>query len=165
MTERMSSRTPQQAVAALLARYLPNRLLLVGASELPALTAFKAAHEGCVIAHAPAGVLPADLAAQRFDLALVVDCLEHLPRRTGLELLGGIRNLNANRMAVLVDLQASQWQDTDFFSLALQASERFQREEQVLSLFTYDLLDYKQVPDWLNAKFWANPENFGKYWW
>lgn len=165
MTERMSSRTPQQAVAALLARYLPNRLLLVGASELPALTAFKAAHEGCVIDHAPAGVLPADLAAQRFDLALVVDCLEHLPRRTGLELLGGIRNLNANRMAVLVDLQASQWQDTDFFSLALQASERFQREEQVLSLFTYDLLDYKQVPDWLNAKFWANPENFGKYWW
>ncbi|WP_259740705.1 DUF6231 family protein, partial [Pseudomonas poae] len=27
------------------------------------------------------------------------------------------------------------------------------------------LLDYKQVPDWLNARFWANPENFGKYWW
>ncbi|MCF3991384.1 DUF6231 family protein, partial [Pseudomonas aeruginosa] len=25
--------------------------------------------------------------------------------------------------------------------------------------------EYKQVPDWLNAKFWANPENFGKYWW
>ncbi|MGE8497731.1 MAG: DUF6231 family protein [Pseudomonas sp.] len=165
MTERISSRTPQQAVAALLARYLPNRLLLVGASELPALTAFKAAHADCVIAHAPAGVLPPELAAQRFDLALVVDCLEHLPRRTGLELLGGIRNLNANRLAVLVDLQASNWQDTDFFSLALQASERFQRDEQVLSLFTYDLLDYKQVPDWLNAKFWANPENFGKYWW
>ncbi|WP_431194140.1 DUF6231 family protein, partial [Pseudomonas viridiflava] len=20
-------------------------------------------------------------------------------------------------------------------------------------------------PDWLNAKCWANPENFGKYWW
>jgi hypothetical protein len=43
--------------------------------------------------------------------------------------------------------------------------ERFQRDEQVLTLFTYDLLDYKQVPDWLNARFWANPENFGKYWW
>lgn len=165
MTERISSRTPQQAVAGLLARYTPNRLLLVGASELPALTAFKAAHEHCEIAHAPAGVLPADLATQRFDLALVVDCLEHLPKRTGLELLGGIRNLNANRLAVLVDLHASHWQETDFYALALQASERFQRDEQVLSLFTYDLLDYKQVPDWLNAKFWANPENFGKYWW
>jgi hypothetical protein len=39
------------------------------------------------------------------------------------------------------------------------------RDQQVLSLFTYDLREYKQVPDWLNAKFWANPENFGKYWW
>ena len=45
------------------------------------------------------------------------------------------------------------------------SSERFQRDEQTLSLFTYDLREYKQVPDWLNAKFWANPENFGKYWW
>jgi hypothetical protein len=78
---------------------------------------------------------------------------------------GGIRNLNASRIAVLADLPASGWQETDFFSLALQASERFQRDDQVLTLFTYDLLDYKQVPDWLNSRFWANPENFGKYWW
>ena len=66
---------------------------------------------------------------------------------------------------MLADLDACGWLDTDFFSLALQASERFQREAQELTLFTYDLLDYKQVPDWLNSRFWANPENFGKYWW
>nr|WP_298146466.1 DUF6231 family protein [uncultured Pseudomonas sp.] len=166
MTDSLSSRTPQQAIAALLARYAPRRLLLIGASELPAVAAYQAAHPECEIAHAPVtAMLPAELAAQRFDLALVVDCLEHLPKRAGLELLGGVRNLNASRLAVLVDQQASTWQDVDFFSLALQASERFQRAEQVLSLFTYDLLDYKQVPDWLNAKFWANPENYGKYWW
>lgn len=165
MTESLSSRTPQQAIAALLARYTPTRLLLIGASELPAVVAYQAAHPDCQIAHAAAGALPTELAAQRFDLALVVDCLEHLPKRTGLELLGGIRNLNASRLAVLVDPQASDWQDVDFFSLALQASERFQRGEQTLRLFTYDILDYKQVPDWLNAKFWANPEMFGKYWW
>lgn len=165
MPETLSPRTPQQALAALLARYTPQRLLLVGADALPAVAAFQAAHPDCQVAHAAAGALPAELAAQRFDLALIVDCLEHLPKRAGLELLGGIRNLNASRLAVLVDLQASAWQETDFFALALQASERFQRDEQTLSLFTYDLLDYKQVPDWLNAKFWANPENFGKYWW
>ncbi len=165
MTESLSSRTPQQAIAALLARYTPTRLLLIGASELPAVVAYQAAHPDCQIAHAAAGALPAELAAQRFDLALVVDCLEHLPKRTGLELLGGIRTLKPSRLAVLVDPQASDWQDVDFFSLALQASERFQRGEQTLRLFTYDILDYKQVPDWLNAKFWANPEMFGKYWW
>ncbi|MBU1331868.1 MAG: hypothetical protein KJ884_04770 [Gammaproteobacteria bacterium] len=165
MSLTLSSRTPQQALAALLELYAPQRLLLIGAQQLPAVDAFAAAHPACEIEFSPAGALSADLAAQRFDLALAVDCLEHLPKRVGLELLGGIRNLNASRIAVLVDLKASQWQETDFFSLALQASECFGRDEQVLHLFTYDLLDYKQVPDWLNAKFWANPENYGKYWW
>jgi len=165
MTDGFSPRTPQQALAALLDRYAPQRLLLVGSSEFPALQAFAQAHPECQVAVAAPGPLPADLAAQRFDLALVVDCLEHLDKPAGLRLLGGIRNLNASRIAVLADLRACGWQATDFYSLALQASERFQREDQVVSLFTYDLREYKQVPDWLNARFWANPENFGKYWW
>jgi hypothetical protein len=165
MTVQFSSRTPQQAIAALLERYQPRRLLLLGAAELPAVSAFAQAHADCQISRAPAAPLSAELAGQRYDLALVVDCLEHLPKPQGLQLLGGIRNLNASRMAVLADLNACAWQATDFFALALQAAEQFQREQQTLHLFTYDLLDYKQVPDWLNAKFWANPENFGKYWW
>ncbi|MDD2057817.1 DUF6231 family protein [Pseudomonas sp. GD03860] len=164
MIDGFSQRTPQQALAALLERHAPQRLLLVG-SRFPALEAFAQAHPQAQIAQAPPGPLPAELAAQRFDLALLVDCLEHLPKRNGLQLLGGIRNLNASRVAVLADLEACQWHDTDFFALALQANEKFQRDDQVLSLFTYDLREYKQVPDWLNAKFWANPQNFGKYWW
>ncbi|WAJ38903.1 DUF6231 family protein [Pseudomonas sp. GOM7] len=165
MTSRPSSRTPQQALAALLDRYAPQTLLLVGASSLPAVSAFQAAHPGCRIDIAPAAPLATELSGKRFDLALLVDCLEHLPKRQGLELLAGIRNLNASRVAALVDLADCDWQETDFFALAMQASEQFKREGQMLHLFTYDLLDYKQVPDWLNAKFWANPENFGKYWW
>ena len=165
MTAGISARSPQQALAALLDLHQPKRLLLLGASQFPALEAFQAAHPDTQVALAPPGPLPAELAAQRFDLALAVDCLEHLSKPQGLTLLGGIRNLNASRIAVLVDLGACGWKDTDFFSLALQAGERSQRDEQVLTLFTYDLLDYKQVPDWLNARFWANPENFGKYWW
>lgn len=164
MTPRFSTRTPQQALAALLDHHAPQRLLLVGA-RFPALDAFAQAHPDAQITVAEPGTLPAELAAQRYDLALIVDCLEHLPKRSGLELLGGIRNLNSSRLAVLADLAACQWQDSDFYSLALQASERFQRDEQTLTLFTYDLRDYKQVPDWLNARFWANPQNFGKYWW
>ncbi|UVM54792.1 DUF6231 family protein [Pseudomonas sp. B21-012] len=164
MMDGFSQRTPQQALAALLDRYAPQRLLLIG-ERFPALEAFAHAHPQAQIAVANPGALPAELAAQRFDLALLVDCLEHLSKRDGLQLLGGIRNLNASRVAVLADLSACDWQETDFFALALQASEKFQRDAQVLNLFTYDLREYKQVPDWLNAKFWANPENFGKYWW
>lgn len=32
-------------------------------------------------------------------------------------------------------------------------------------LWQFNILEYKQVPDWLNAKYWANPENWGKYRW
>ncbi|MFC3609528.1 DUF6231 family protein [Stutzerimonas tarimensis] len=157
-------RTPQVALAALLEHYSPARLLHVGASEQPALEAFVQSHP-CELDRSTSAPLPADICQRRYELALVADCLEHLPRRTGLELLGGIRNLNANRLAVLVDLDAVGWQITDLYALALQASERFERDGQTLTLFTYDLLDYKQVPDWLNAKFWANPHLYGKYWW
>jgi len=149
----------------LLQQYAPARLLYVGYSDLPAVDAFSRSHPGSEVTRAQTAPLPDGLTSRRYDLALIADCLEQLPKRDGLQLLGGLRNLNASRMAVLVDLDACDWQATDFYALALQVSARFERDEQTLTLFTYDLLDYKQVPDWLNAKFWANPQMFGKYWW
>ena len=86
MSQITSARTPQQSLAALLQRYAPARLLLVSASEQPAVNAFKKAHPQSLVAHAAPGYLPAELAGQRFDLAVVVDCLEHLERRAGLQL-------------------------------------------------------------------------------
>ena len=165
MAASRSAQTPQQALAALLEHDAPARLLHVGSGDMPAVQAFSRSHENCHVERAPTGPLSADLAGRRYVLALNADCLEHMPKREGLQLLGGIRNLNASRIAVLVDLAACDWQATDFFALALQISARFERDEQTLTLFTYDLLAYKQVPDWLNAKYWANPQMFGKYWW
>ena len=112
--------------------------------------------------------MQSEVANQRYDLAIIADQLEHLPQRTGVELLAGLRNLSASRLAVLVDLvQAAEWQENDFFALALQRRASFTgaEEKRTLSLYTYDLADYKQVPDWLNSKYWANPEMFDKYWW
>lgn len=164
MTALLPSATPQQAIASLLEQVTPQRLLLIG-TRLPVLDAYLATHPQCQLAHCQSGVLPAELAAQRFDLALAIDSLEHLPKRQAMQLLGGIRNLNTSRLTVLVDLASCDWNQTDFYALALQANGRFEREGQTLTLFSYDLLDYKKPPDWLNARFWANPENFGKFWW
>lgn len=165
MTNTYSTHTPQQALLALLELNKPQHLLVVGSAEWPALTAFLEAHHETQTTQITADIPPEALPKQRFDFAVVIDCLENLPKQTGKQLLGIIRNLNTNRMAVLVDLQAAQWQETEFYALALEVAERFQRDDQVLHLFTYDLHDYKQVPDWLNAQFWANPQLFGKYWW
>lgn len=32
-------------------------------------------------------------------------------------------------------------------------------------LWQFNLFDYKQIPDWLNSKFWANPQNWDKFRW
>ena len=157
--------TPQQAIAALLERYAPQQLLYVANSSFPALEAYLSRQPNCQLSQQASSALRPELAARRYDLAIIADCLEHMPKASGLQLLAGIRNLNASRIAVLIDLERSDWNITDFYALALQNSGQFQREGQQLTLFTYDLLEYKQVPDWLNAKFWANPQNFGKYWW
>jgi phospholipid N-methyltransferase len=165
MTASQSTRTPQQALAALLEQHQPAHLLLVSESDLPAISAYSANHPDSQVIRATAADFQQNLADRRFDLAIIANCLEHLPKRQALELIGGIRNLNTNRMAVLIDLDACDWKEADFYSLAMQASESFTREAQTLTLFTYDLHSYKQIPDWLNAKFWANPQHFGKYWW
>ncbi|MCF7203036.1 DUF6231 family protein [Pseudomonas oligotrophica] len=156
--------TPQQALAALLEHHRPTRILHVGHSDQPAITAYAENHPDARVERCSAAPTPAQ-ATQRYDLAIVADCLEHLPRSSGQQLLGGLRNLNSSRLAVLVDLADADWQLTDFYALALQVNQRFRREDQTLTLLSYDLLEYKQAPDWLNAKFWANPQNFGKYWW
>ena len=70
MTAGISARTPQQALAALLELHQPKHLLLLGASQFPALEAFQAAHPDTQVAVAQPGPLPAALAAQRFDLEI-----------------------------------------------------------------------------------------------
>lgn len=165
MTANLTPDSPQQAIAALLDQYAPQRILAVGRSELPVLAAFCQTHPQSSVEHAPCPPLPDALASQRYDLAIIADCLEHLPKRDGMQLLGGIRNLNASRLAVLVELARCDWQATEFYSLGLQLHAQYEKDDRTLSLFTYDLLVYKHVPDWLNAKFWANPQMFGKYWW
>ena len=37
--------------------------------------------------------------------------------------------------------------------------------EPSVYLYYYDIYDYKEVPDWLNDRFWANPERWGKERW
>lgn len=40
-----------------------------------------------------------------------------------------------------------------------------QLNDQQKSLWQFNILTYKHVPDWFNSKFWANPENWDKFRW
>ena len=37
--------------------------------------------------------------------------------------------------------------------------------QQNMQVWQFNILTYKHVPDWFNAKFWANPQNWDKFRW
>lgn len=38
-------------------------------------------------------------------------------------------------------------------------------QDRAMQLWQFNLFDYKQLPDWLNSRFWANPEMWDKARW
>ncbi|MEL0028425.1 MAG: DUF6231 family protein [Perlucidibaca sp.] len=88
-----------------------------------------------------------------------------LPARDALHLLSALRDLHARQLLAFVPVSAYAWQEDDLLALALQRQARFEHEGEVYEAWSYDIRTYKTVPDWLNPKFWANPENWGKYRW
>lgn len=69
-----------------------------------------------------------------------------------------LRDLLARRVLVL----ASPEFGTTLHALGFSQLEQL---PQNLVLWQFNILSYKQVPDWLNSKYWANPENWNKYRW
>jgi hypothetical protein len=53
------------------------------------------------------------------------------------------------------------WQFADFLGLGFKL--HFQDDDN--QIFFYAIESYQIKKDWLNARFWANPENFDKYRW
>ena len=69
-----------------------------------------------------------------------------------------LRDLLARRVLILAHPHHTSLLHALGFSQIEQLSEQ-------LILWQFNILSYKQVPDWLNSRFWANPENWNKYRW
>ena len=69
-----------------------------------------------------------------------------------------LRDLLARRVLVLASPEFGASLHALGFSQIEQLSEN-------LVIWQFNILSYKQVPDWLNSKYWANPENWNKYRW
>jgi hypothetical protein len=117
---------------------------------------------------------------QRFDLAVIVldecyldhnavtsDVLTHSDHQTtpshetaSLAITHGLthlRDLLARRVLVV----AYGDQSMGLRALGFSQIEKIEGWE----LWQFNILEYKQIPDWLNSRYWANPENFDKYRW
>lgn len=61
-----------------------------------------------------------------------------------------------DRLVVSIDSPAPA--DTAFFAFGFRKLQLAQQGS--IRLFEYCLSEYKQSPDWLNARYWANPDRF-----
>ncbi len=97
-----------------------------------------------------------------WDLVVIEEELLKLPRDRAIQTLSRLRDLHARRLVVLFPQHPDDShtvQHADLISLGLKALE------SQPGIFYHDLFDYKDTPDWLNSRFWANPENWDKFRW
>lgn len=77
------------------------------------------------------------------------------------QVLVKLRDLMAKRIVVAAQLDDEKLLRSLGFTRLLEHSQQAADFE----FWQFNILTYKQVPDWLNARFWANPENWNKFRW
>lgn len=105
----------------------------------------------------------------RMQLAIVLDAPRVLSRRTIHELLGQLRNYAASAIIAAFPIPETRHDDTwsvaDFLGLGFRRLRSARDVRSPYWLYRYDIYDYKITPDWLNARHWANPEQWDKHRW
>jgi hypothetical protein len=102
--------------------------------------------------------------AQRYDLAFVLLNSVEMQQMLTIDktqLLVKLRDLFAKRIVVVSQLQDEKLLRSLGFTQLIDKTTH----EQDFALWQFNILTYKHVPDWFNAKFWANPENWNKFRW
>ena len=100
----------------------------------------------------------------RTELGVVFDYLEHLPEEEALQLLCRMRNLKCERLWVAVRT-CPQWSFNTMIGIGFNRNNCYEDGERQVCTYSYDLATYNRKREWNNSRFWANPQNWGKYRW
>ena len=93
----------------------------------------------------------------RASLALVQDALHGLDATQAGALLAHIRDFVAPRILVIADANCPL-NRLDFIAFGYETLTVGEGAQP--ALYQFDIATYKQVPDWLNARYWAHPERW-----
>lgn len=138
------------ALAEQLSAIAPQQLLVVGQSPWP--LKLKTA-----LTLTTPDALPE---AQRFELSCVYHCLNDLPKASGLALLATLRDVLSEQVLVMTTTDAN-WSTQDFIAAGFTPHQQINHTQ----FFHYNIATYKRTPEWLNAQYWANPEQWDQRRW
>lgn len=113
-------------------------------------------------AHIPAYI--EDSKATERNIAQCVMCMDISDHGENPESLLGLA-CRASPKLLLVEQTTAETsdfmvKDEQFFAFGFRVVEKITESGVQRALYSYSLSEYKQAPDWLNAKFWARPERF-----
>ncbi len=135
---------------------LRKRLLDSRPASVCALDAAAHAYAAEAIPHVP--LTPPDArSAEPCTLALGVDALDGLDAAQAQQLIHHVRLYRAPRL-LLVAHAGCALDEAAFLALGFELAAR--DAAAGVRLHAFDLDTYKPVPDWLNSRFWANPERW-----
>jgi len=153
-------------------KYRPASILIVGSAGNKFIADYLSRHPDCSV-----DALDGDEILKRldslgkYDLALVSHVLEHMDKVTAGMLISKLRDLHSGCLVMLVPMEPdspnhpSHWQEGELFGYGLVYIGTLSEDDTRMHIYAFDIATYKTTPDWLNSKYWANPELFGKYWW
>lgn len=148
-------------------RYLeescPRTLLALGSGAEVCASAYRGAHGDSTVG---IGVASEAQAGARYDAAILIGCIEHMDKRAALALIARLRDAQAVNLLLAAPIgpgwmgHTSHWAEQDFLALGMQVYQRLDCDAGAMMLYRYNIHDYKQVPDWLNSKYWSHPERW-----
>ena len=167
----------QPVLSQILSDHPPNSVLSIGREVGAALKTF-------VSRHPHRRVLQIDLASKHvsavlelldcigiFDFGIAANTIEFLEKHVAIHVLARLRDLHTKKLLIVAPIgeqwknHCSYWEETDLVALGFIVKAKIMVEQKPVHIYTFDIASYKTTPDWLNNKYWANPELWDKYWW
>jgi hypothetical protein len=168
----MYPETEQTELQALIHQFQPQQILSIGPAGQELFTSYLAGCPECSLQECISVPTLEQLDGYgRYDLVFVSHVLESMPKSQAEQLIARLRDLHSERLIIVLPIgkdwpgHASHWQQTDMLGLGFSWVAKFQYKQHLVHIYAFDIASYKTTPEWLNSKYWANPEMFDKYWW
>jgi len=101
------------------------------------------------------------------DMAIVAGDLERLSPKASAQLIARLRDIYAAWVIVVVDRDEppAGWTRREMIGFGFSLLGDAVQESTPVHVYEFDVGTYKPTPDWLNSRYWANPELWDKYRW
>ena len=99
------------------------------------------------------------------DLAIISHLTESMDKAEAQQWLGMIKNRYSPHVILISHSTLAQqngWEFTDYLAMGF---KHIAGTDDGLQVFSYAIENYQPKRDWLNSRFWANPEMYDKYRW